>query len=260
MCGVLCVWYVLCVRCVVCCVCVRCAVCVWCGAANEAAVMRRAVRQYNRICNNWTSSLRCYGRLMWYDAVSTGTYLTAFRGESRCLHRGESSSYRLWELQISRWTSRPVSSVPTKDNVLRTREGRWSVTVRNCVTVRSGDKHSIRNCTKGTFLWNVECQVSFAPSCIVLLTSRWKPSIFFTPEVFSWFRTGTPLFIETLTSVNFAFFVAISVMKQRYNLTPRRGQCWLTPRCSSLTQRGHAQFYNVFVLPCLCIPSHPPFV
>ena len=54
-------------------------------------------------------------------------------------------------------------------------------------------------------LWNVECQVSFAPPCIVLLTSRWKPSIFFTLEVFSWFRTGTPSFIETLTSVNFAF-------------------------------------------------------
>jgi hypothetical protein len=77
--------------------------------------------------------------------------------------------------------------------------------------------------------------------------------------VFSWFRTGTPSFIETLTAVNFAFFVAISVMKWWYNLTPRRGQCWLTPRCSSFTQRGHAQFFIVFVLPCLFIPSHPPF-
>jgi hypothetical protein len=68
--------------------------------------------------------------------------------------------------------------------------------------------------------------------------------------VFLWFRTGTPSFIETLTSVNFTFSVAISVMKWWYNLTPRRGQCWLTPRYSSMTQRGHAQFFIVFVLPC----------
>ena len=38
----------------------------------------------------------------------------------------------------------------TKDNVLRTREGRWSVTAQNCGTVRSGDLHSIQNVAKGT--------------------------------------------------------------------------------------------------------------
>jgi hypothetical protein len=40
--------------------------------------------------------------------------------------------------------------VLTKDNVLRTREGRWSVTAQNCGTVRSGDLHSIQNGAKGT--------------------------------------------------------------------------------------------------------------
>jgi len=219
-----CVFVCVCVLCVCVCVCV-------CGAANEAIVTRRAARQYNRICNKWTSSWR------WY-AVSIGTYLTSFLG--------------------NRAASTVENPVATDCGNFRSHDehlGQWVM----CTVYRMAQKAL----DTAPLLWNAECQVSFAPPCIVLLTSSWKPSIFFTPpplQVFSWFRTGTPSFIEMLTSVNFAFFfVAISVMKWWYNLTSRRGQCWLTPRCSSFTQRGHAQFI-VFVSPCLCIPSHPPFV
>lgn len=55
-----------------------------------------------------------------------------------------------------------MSSVPTKDSVLRTRDGRWSVTVHNCVIVRFGDVHSIQNGAKGTwhFLFIVKRGVS----------------------------------------------------------------------------------------------------
>ena len=85
--GVLCV--VCCVWCLVCClwylVC-----CVWlvvCSVAHEEAVIRRAVQQCNRICNKWTSSWQFYG-LLWYDAVSIGTYLTSF-GVNRASSTGE---------------------------------------------------------------------------------------------------------------------------------------------------------------------------